>query len=528
MSCCRGFQENECLGNKCLKIKRKKPLTQRMASDINSILTISQSGTKPFVLALPDASEFVCHEVVRVLPNRRLVCRGVWKGHAVFAKIFMGDTAAAYAQRDKQGAKSLIAAHIPTPELLYDLAINPHVSVLIFSAISPAKNAEYIWRQQPSARLALAKALVHTIAQHHNAGLIQTDLHLKNFLVQSTSSAEMQIYTLDGDGIRRLRRVFSKPQCLSNLATLFSKFDVLNDVWMPELYQLYCSQVGIISTPESELEIWCQTQKIRHQVTTDYADKKVFRTCTDVKVTQNFSQFMAIRSGFDVEKLALASLDQHLAEPRRNIKNGNTCTVAQVEIAGRQVVIKRYNIKNFWHGINRAVRVSRAAKSWANAHRLIISDIATATPLALFEQRLGCLRRRAYFLTEYVDAPDALQFFAQSLRLEQKETVARNLASLFYKLYLLKYSHGDCKASNIKIVDSAPVLIDLDAMQVHFGSIFSDFRFKKKHIKDLQRLMKNWENDHETTRLLKQALQFVYRSGDANAGDNILIRAGIV
>jgi hypothetical protein len=114
------------------------------------------------------------------------------------------------------------------------------------------------------------------------------------------------------------------------------------------------------------------------------------------------------------------------------------------------------------------------------------------------------------------------------LQLEQKQTVARNLASLFYKLYLLKYSHGDCKASNIKIVNAAPVLIDLDAMRVHFGGILSDWRFEKKHIKDLRRLMKNWENDQEVTSLLKQALQFAYASDDVNTGDNILIRAGIV
>lgn len=499
-----------------------------MASDINRILNITQPGANPFALTLPDASEFVCHEVVRVLPNRRLVCRGVWNGRAVFTKIFMGNTAAAYADRDKQGVKSLLAAHIPTPELLYEVAINSHVSVLIFSAISPAENAEYVWRQQPSARLALAKALITTIAQHHNAGLIQTDLHLKNFLVQLTALGEMQIYTLDGDGVRSLRNIFSKSQRLSNLATLFSKFDVLDDVWMPELYQLYCSQIGVISSLQGEMDIWSRTQKIRHQVATDYADKKVFRTCTDVKVTQNFRQFSAISAGFNVSSGALASLDQYLAESARNIKNGNTCTVAKAELAGKQVVIKRYNIKNFWHGLSRAMRVSRAAISWANAHRLIISNIATAAPLALFEQRLGCLRHRAYFLTEYIDAPDVLQFFAQSLQLEQKQTVARKLASLFYKLYLLKYSHGDCKASNIKIVNAAPVLIDLDAMRVHFKGILSDWRFEKKHIKDLQRLMKNWENDQEVTSLLKQALQFAYASDDVNAGDNILIRAGIV
>jgi hypothetical protein len=40
--------------------------------------------------------------------------------------------------------------------------------------------------------------------------------------------------------------------------------------------------------------------------------------------------------------------------------------------------------------------------------------------------------------------------------------------------------------------------------------------------------MKNWQDDAETTRLLMQALRLEYASQDINAGDNILIRAGIV
>lgn len=468
-------------------------------------------------------------KVVRTIPNRRYVCSGMFENRAVYAKIFIGKSATAYALRDKAGAKLLKQACILTPELLISQGLEDGKHFLIYAAVENTQNAEEVWRSSDKTRrFLLMQQLVRTLAAHHQAGLMQTDLHLKNFLVQSTSAVEMQIYTLDGDGIRRLRSFFSKSQCLRNLATLFSKFDVLDDVWIPALFQLYCEQTGIVCSIEGKANIWSQTQKIRHRVAIGYADKKVFRTCTDVNVTQKFSQFVAITSGFDLEKLALASLDQYLAEPQRNIKNGNTCTVAKAELAGRHVVIKRYNIKNFWYGLNRAIRVSRAEKSWANAHRLIIANISTAMPLALLEERLGCLRRRAYFLTEYVDGPDALEFFSNSLGLEQKQTVARKLASLFYKLYLLKYSHGDCKASNIKIVNAAPLLIDLDAMRTHFGGVLSDWSFKRSHIKDLQRLMKNWENDQETTQLLKQALQFAYAFDHKNAGDNILIRAGIV
>lgn len=64
-----------------------------------------------------------------------------------------------------------------------------------------------------------------------------------------------------------------------------------------------------------------------------------------------------------------------------------------------------------------------------------------------------------------------------------------NIVNLFYRLNLLQISHGDMKASNIKVVNRAPLLIDLDSMQQH--------RFAqpalKAHARDLKRFMHNWQ-----------------------------------
>ena len=48
----------------------------------------------PFLLALDGqtgaAAQLACNEVVRAIPAKRLVCRGVWQGQAVFIKVYMG------------------------------------------------------------------------------------------------------------------------------------------------------------------------------------------------------------------------------------------------------------------------------------------------------------------------------------------------------------------------------------------------------------------------------------------------------
>ncbi|MDD2934713.1 MAG: lipopolysaccharide kinase InaA family protein [Methylotenera sp.] len=480
-------------------------------------------------ILLKNAPPITVEAVVRTVPRQREVIRGVWNNQLVYAKKFIGSRAQKHFARDLAGVKALVAANIATPPLLFQGETQDGDGlVAIFGAIENAPNAEESWAgSSEHARFSLMHRLVQTVALHHQAGLLQTDLYLKNFLVQPVLNQEDLIYTLDGDGIRSISPWFKQRQKLRNLATLFSKMDVLDDGWITALYAQYCLQLGITHSPADVAEVWDLTQKIRHQVATGYADKKVFRNCTDVKVTRSFNCFQAVAADFCVESQALTSLDVFLAETKLNIKNGNTCTVGKVALAGQSVIIKRYNIKNFWHGLNRAFRVSRAAKSWANAYRLIISNIATAKPLALIEERLGCFRRRAYYLSEYIDAPDVMQFFAQSTKLEDRQTVVRNLATLFYKLYLLKLSHGDCKASNIKIVNLAPILIDLDGMQTHFGGVAGHWWFERKHIKDLKRLMKNWANDAEVTHLLKQAFVQKYTAQHPGEDDRILIRAGM-
>ncbi|HEY9210472.1 MAG TPA: lipopolysaccharide kinase InaA family protein [Methylotenera sp.] len=496
-----------------------------MAEAKSTLQQLAAFGFHTGTLLLADGSQLEVRNVVRTVPGKRLVCRCVWNAQNVYAKIFVGKNAERHAGRDARGVTWLSQAGIATPALLCsnELADRP-AKVLVFAEVSDAVNAEQqLLTLEAAQKLEFAGLLVQEVAAHHRRNLIQTDLYLKNFLIKANV-----VYTLDGDGIRQLSGFCQKRRKLANLATLLSKFDALDDGWIKDLYARYCSHTGVLNKASDQARLMVLTQKIRQTQASTYADKKVFRNCTDVKVLQAFDSFKAIATGSDIDNIDTRFLDAVLVKPERNIKNGNTCTIGIAELADKKIVVKRYNIKHFWHGFSRAFRVSRAAQSWANAHRLLISNVPTAKPLALVEQRWGIVRRRAYYLSEYVDAPDAKQFFAQCASADDRLMVARRLAALLHKLYLLRYTHGDFKATNVKIVNLKPLLIDLDAMQAHRLGYCFDWWFERKHIKDLKRLMKNWQDDAEVTHLLMQALRLEYASQDINAGDNILIRAGIV
>ncbi len=464
-------------------------------------------------LNLADGSSLACDEVVRVIPNKRLVCKGVWQQKPVYAKLFITDKARSYALRDEVGVRHLLAANIKTPNLLYSGEVSETKGyALIFEAIENAQNAEAVWANlNTNARSNLANKLVLELAKHHDAGILQTDLYLKNFLVAGDT-----IYTLDGDGIRKYTNL-SKQQALKNLCVLLSKFDVLEiESWLSDLLKTYAEARAWQAAPDIAL-IKKMTNSHRQKVTSNYADKKVFRQCTDVAVFKDPQVFTAVSSDFlDLDLPKVSQKLDSLFTPQNLLKNGNTCTVAKVEFNNQSIVIKRYNMKSFWHGVNRALRQTRAAVSWANAHRLKLLDISTAQPIALIEERylslgkLG-LKGKAYFLCEYIDAPDAAQFFAECTDKNTRSEAVKNIVILFYKLYLLRISHGDTKASNIKIVDNKPVLIDLDSMQQHRFTVLT----LKAHARDLRRFMRNWKETPAMYNAFVKAFRVVYADNAA-------------
>ena len=260
-----------------------------------------------------------------------------------------------------------------------------------------------------------------------------------------------------------------------------------------------------------------EIRRIRREVITEYADHKVFRECSDVQVERDFLKFLAVARAWTGGLGNLLDDPDGLLERGVRLKTGNTCTVGLVEQGGRKIVVKRYNIKNLRHGLGRALRKSRAALSWANTYRLRIAGIATAAPVAMLEQRWDFIRRRAWFLAEYVAGPDVGAWMAEASP-PQRQLVAMNVARLLHKMQSLRFAHGDLKATNIKIIDMQPVLIDLDSLKQYR----CDWLFQRRHARDLQRLLRNWENDAPTLGVMRQALRDVY------GNDLVLAAAGVI
>jgi len=165
-------------------------------------------------------------------------------------------------------------------------------------------------------------------------------------------------------------------------------------------------------------------------------------------------------------------------------------------------VVKRYNIKGFWHALKRCSRATRAARSWRNAHRLLMLGIETPMPVALLEKRFGPFRSTSYFVNEYLEGPRAIDFF-RSRGGAHKDAVASRIVWILKRLKEERISHGDMKATNIIIHGLEPSLVDLDAMRAHS----SQRRFVAAHRKDVKRFMKNWADFPEVRELFSDTIQ---------------------
>jgi tRNA A-37 threonylcarbamoyl transferase component Bud32 len=184
-------------------------------------------------------------------------------------------------------------------------------------------------------------------------------------------------------------------------------------------------------------------------------------------------------------------------------KTGGAASVAKAEVAGRELVIKRYNIKNFAHWLKRFWRPSRAWHSWREGNRLMFLGIATPKPLAVMEQRFFWLRRKAYLVTEYLPGPDIIERFAPYVASgDAPQSELQALDTLFAQLLRERISHGDLKGHNVFWQQDRWALIDLDAMCQHT----SPGAFAAAFAKDRARFMRNWPADSALHQLLEQRL----------------------
>jgi len=445
----------------------------------------------PFKLVLNEHETPVyCEEIVRIVPGKRLVVFGTWGERQVVVKLFYErQKARIHAKREITGVEALAAVSIPTPKLLFKgEARNKQLQILLFERIFDAKNLEDIWQQRHERKniKTLFDAVIVELATQHVLGITQHDLHFKNFLVKGK-----KIYTLDGSSIESCEQILDKKASLDNLALFFAQLGVGTEKLQKRLFEKYASSRGWI-VKKADVEYLSAAIKKWNEQRWERYSKKVMRNCTAfARKNTSRALIMYDRSYYSpaLQNL-LAHPDAIFLDPQTEmLKSGKSSTVVKVLIDNQYFVIKRYNIKSFWHGLRRCLRSTRAASSWRLANLLRLFGISTAKPIAFIENRFLGLRGKSYFMMEYVEGKNLGEYFSNyKIGEESFIKVARRVVRLLKNLAKLYISHGDLKMTNILVHNEKPVLIDLDGTIEHKGKGETKRGFKR----EVKRFMENW------------------------------------
>ncbi|MBI9015789.1 MAG: hypothetical protein JEZ07_00875 [Phycisphaerae bacterium] len=465
----------------------------------------------PFVLELDIAggdAMLDCDKVLRVLPGKRIVCSGQYAGQKVLAKVFLdADRHKVHFDREVNGLEKLKENNIFSPAIIQACESDGQ-SVLLTEFIAEGKGLDAVWQDYAgSDKIDFLMKLIKLIARMHDAGLKQDDLHLGNFLINQQDD----IYCIDGGAIIADDGPLDEAGSIENIVLFFAQLNRQYDIFIPQVYQQYCWTRGGEISPCIASEIVTKVREIRSQIEKKYL-KKVFRNCSQyVKKTSATDYLICARDYYDDNmKAFLADCDSYM-DRGQCLKDGNSTTVGIVDVGGRKLVVKRYNMSSLIKIVRKQLPwpPSRIEVSWKNANMQCFAGILTPKPVAIYEKRFGPFKGSSYFITEYqpgddclfqmidqkdrnVPWRDAMKTFMAGKTLEDLEPYWHGLLSNFIKLQKQfgyeQIIHGDLKATNFIDVDGQYSTIDLDALH----RCMSWGKFRKEFNVECQRFLFNW------------------------------------
>ena len=172
------------------------------------------------------------------------------------------------------------------------------------------------------------------------------------------------------------------------------------------------------------------------------------------------------------------------------IKNEKGHLIVKIKIMDRYFFVKKYRIKNIFHGISRLIKKTRALNSWLMIYWLNAVGIRTAKPILLYEENGVLGARSSFLITEEIEGKRLDEATDQNTNLD---LVVARIESFFKRMNWIKVSHGDAKTSNFFINQKGLVTFDLDSSKRRKLNFFHN----KAISKDKNRILKSLEKNDQ-------------------------------
>jgi tRNA A-37 threonylcarbamoyl transferase component Bud32 len=303
------------------------------------------------------------------------------------------------------------------------------------------------------------------LAHYHVKGVIQTDLHLGNFLIK-----EDKVFLLDPSTVRFRPRSIGRSRSVKQLAWLTAVLPERGAQSATEAVFRQYAAVRAWPIQAQRLHEFCRAKKRSRRSAIKRGLQKSLRTNRrHQRISEGPWRGIAERSFLEAAGISALTtgLDEAVSSGQI-LKNGRTCFVSRIQLGNVDVVVKRYNHKGLAHSLRHTLKGSRAKHGWVHAYRLRLLKIATPHPLAYIVEYRGHLLWCSYLITEFVTGPSLHEVLRDTtLADDQKQHWIDETLRLIDELAELNISHGDMKHTNILCNGNTIVLTDLDAMRVH-------------------------------------------------------------
>ena len=428
----------------------------------------------------------LCTSLLRSIPGRREVYEARWNNKSVVAKVFSHRIRARrHLNREWRGLSLLQSRGLNSPKpLFYGKTENGRWAVVLEKIVDSATAFDALNETtDKDKKLDLLVRVCREIARQHSKGVLQKDLHLRNFLL-----AGDQIYALDPRQMEFFSAPLSRKKSVNNLAMLVGYVAAGDAASVGAICREYFQARGWEFGKSDEILLQKQLAAHKKRVIRGGL-KKCLRTNRRHLKIKDGPYAAECDRGFcsKTEMNDFIRQVDALMDAGVILKNGSTSSVSRLIWNGKDVVVKRYNHRGLAHSLRHTAKRSRACRAWLHGHRLEMLDIPTPKPLAYMEQRKAGLVWKSYLVTEYVEGRKLDDFLHdEGVSREQRLAATGAVMRLLERLWKYRITHGDLKHTNVLVTRNGPVLTDLDGMTVHRWKLL----YKNKRTKDMERFLK--------------------------------------